>query len=320
MNNYHSGEYMHTVLGSGGSIGRELARELAAITTQIRLVSRNPKAINPTDQLYAADLTDFSTIDGAVAGSSVVYVTVGFDYNTAVWKKTWPPFMKAVVDACKKHSAKLVFFDNMYCYDPSDVPSMTESSRINPSSEKGKVRAEVVRLILDEVKAGTLTALIARAPDFYGPAIANSALFETVFKPLKAGKAAMWFSSADKIHQYIYTPDAARAVAILAQQNDTWNQTWHLPTDQVEWTGRQWTQAIAIELNVKPKLTVLPKMMVRLIGLFVPFLREMPEMMYQNAQDYRFKDDKFRKRFPDFRVTTASEGIRMVVSFQKAGE
>ena len=48
---------MQTILGAGGAIGKELARELHTYTNDIRLVSRNPKAVNKSDQLMSADLT-----------------------------------------------------------------------------------------------------------------------------------------------------------------------------------------------------------------------------------------------------------------------
>ncbi|MFT6654570.1 MAG: hypothetical protein ACJAWI_001334 [Marinomonas primoryensis] len=48
---------MQTILGATGQIGRELAKELnTAFTQQIRLVSRHPQTINPTDTLVKADL------------------------------------------------------------------------------------------------------------------------------------------------------------------------------------------------------------------------------------------------------------------------
>ncbi|MEX2591409.1 MAG: hypothetical protein WD426_01460 [Anditalea sp.] len=44
-------------------------------------------------------------------------------------------------------------------------------------------------MILDEVKAGALTALIARSADFYGPGVKKtSVLTETVFNNLAKGK------------------------------------------------------------------------------------------------------------------------------------
>ena len=49
-----------TILGSGGSIGIPLAKELKNYTNEIRLVSRNPKKVNDTDELYPLDLNDLA--------------------------------------------------------------------------------------------------------------------------------------------------------------------------------------------------------------------------------------------------------------------
>ena len=38
---------LHTILGSGGSIGLALADELKSYTGKIRLVSRKPEKVNP---------------------------------------------------------------------------------------------------------------------------------------------------------------------------------------------------------------------------------------------------------------------------------
>jgi nucleoside-diphosphate-sugar epimerase len=119
---------MQTILGSGGAIGTPLARELKNYTSQIRLVSRNPKKVNETDELYPLDVKDLTGINKAVAGSEVVYVTIGFAYKLGAWQKTWPPFMKEVISACRSHGAQLVFFDNVYAYAKSAIPHMTETS------------------------------------------------------------------------------------------------------------------------------------------------------------------------------------------------
>ena len=76
---------MQTILGSGGAIGNELARILPKYTDKIRLVSRNPKAINSTDELFKADLTDAVQVENAVRNSEVVYLTAGLQYNIKVW-------------------------------------------------------------------------------------------------------------------------------------------------------------------------------------------------------------------------------------------
>ena len=160
---------MQTILGANGTIGSVLAKELMNYTDKIRLVSRNPKKVNPTDELFPADLSEPGAADQAVAGSEVVYLVVGLDYKLKVWEEKWPKLMRATIDACIKHNARLVFFDNVYMYDMNEIGHMTETSVINPPSRKGAVRKQISEMLLDEVKAGRLMALIARSADFYGP-------------------------------------------------------------------------------------------------------------------------------------------------------
>jgi len=302
-----------TILGSGGAIGNELAKALHNYTDQIRLVSRNPKKINETDEIFPADLSDSKQIDAAIAGSSVVYVTIGFDYNLKVWRKKWPPFMHAVIDGCTKHKAKLVFFDNVYMYAPSEIPNMTEASEMNPISEKGKVRKQLVDMIFEAIEAKKIEAIIARAADFYGPNVATSMLQETVQKNLAKNKAANWLGGLDFKHSFTYTPDAGRATALLGNTADAYNQVWHLPTDPQTLTGREWTELFASQMNKKVKISAMPSWMLKILGWFIPILGEFYEMSYQYDRPYFFNSQKFMTRFPDFRITTYQEGVQEVL-------
>ena len=100
---------MQTILGSGGAIGTELAKALSNYTNSIRLVSRNPKKVNSGDTLFPADLTDPLQLNKAVEGSSICYLTIGYEYSTKVWKKKWPELIRNLVDACIQHNSKLNF-------------------------------------------------------------------------------------------------------------------------------------------------------------------------------------------------------------------
>jgi nucleoside-diphosphate-sugar epimerase len=303
---------MQTILGANGTIGSVLAKELRSYTEKIRLVSRNPKKVNEGDELYPADLSNPEVVDKAVEGSQVVYLVVGFDYKLKVWEENWPKLMRATIDACVRHNSRLVFFDNVYMYDIKAIPHMTEDSILNPPGRKGDVRNRISRMLMDEVRSGKLMALIARSADFYGPRNDKSFVNEMVYKNLKKGKAANWFIDADKKHSFTFTPDAAKATALLGNTDDAYNQVWHLPTDRNILTGKEFIDLFAREMNVKPKTFVMPMWLIRITGLFVPILREMPEMMYQYDRDYFFDSSKFENRF-NFRPTTYKEGVRLTV-------
>jgi nucleoside-diphosphate-sugar epimerase len=304
---------MQTILGSGGIIATEVAKALTDYTKNIRLVSRNPKKVNDTDKLQKADLLNAPEVQKAVEGSEVVYVTIGFPYNAKIWQKTWPVFIHNVIRACISNNAKLVFFDNIYMYDANHLNGMTEETPINPPSKKGKVRAEVVNIIMDAIINDGLTALIARCADYYGPGVErNGMIREMIFKNFAAGKKANWLSSLDYKHSVTYTPDAGKAVALLGNTEDAYNQVWHLPTAANPLTGGQWIETIAKAMNVKPKSQVATKLIVRIMGLFIPIMREMPEMLYQYDRDYVFDSSKFEKRF-GVHPTSYSDGITEII-------
>ena len=303
---------MQTILGANGTIGSVLAKELVNYTDKIRLVSRNPRKVNVTDELFPADLTNPAILDQAVEGSDVVYLVVGLDYNLKVWEEKWPILMKATINACINHKARLVFFDNVYMYDINAIPHMTEESPVNPPSKKGSVRKQIFQMIMDEVKAGRLMALIARSADFYGPDNNRSFVNEMVYKNFLKGSRANWFVNADKKHSFTYTPDAAKATALLGNTEDAYNTIWHLPTDKNVLTGRQFVELFSREMKVKNKIFVMPLWIIKIAGLFIPVLKEMPEMMYQYDRDYFFDSSKFEKRFK-FKTTTYQEGVKLTV-------
>lgn len=304
---------MQTILGSGGAIGVELAKALRTYTNNILLVSRNPQAVNPEDRLLSADLTKSEDVLKAADGSEIVYLTAGLPYETRVWETTWPILMRNVIDACKAHHSKLVFFDNIYMYDPNFLFRMTEETPIGPISKKGVIRAKIAKMILDEVEKGNLQALIARSADFYGPSIKKtSILTEMVFKNFIKGRKAIWLGSVKYKHSFTYTPDSGKAVALLGNTPDAYNQVWHLPTAENPLTGKEWIEAIAREMVIEPRYRVATKFLVRILGLFVPILKETVEMMYQYDRDYIFGSSKFEKRF-DFRPTPYQEGIKEIV-------
>ena len=197
---------MQTILGANGTIGAVLAKELSSYTDKVRLVSRNPRKVNSSDELMPMDLSNPESVDKAVAGSEVVYLLVGFEYKLKVWQRKWPSLMKAVIEACTRHNARLVFFDNVYAYAEQSIGHMTEDTPLNPPSKKGLVRKELVEMIMTAVKTGKLNALIARAADFYGPDNERSMFIEMVIKNIKKGKKPMWLMDVNKKHSFTYTP------------------------------------------------------------------------------------------------------------------
>jgi len=303
---------MQTILGANGQIGRELAIHLKhSFTNDIRLVSRKPQKVNDTDQLFSADLLDPAQALGAVAGSEIVYMTVGLPMDTELWVKQWPILMHNVIEACAIHGAKLVFFDNTYMYPQTAVPQ-TEDTPFQPNGEKGRVRAAIVNELLEAMMQKRVQAVICRAPEFYGPGITQSITNTIIINNLKAGKKPKVFLRDDTLRSLIYTPDASRAMALLGNTPDAYGQTWHLPCDDHRLTYRQFIELASSIFNVYPRYTVIKDWQLKFGGIFNKTIRDAAELLPRYTVDNIFVSNKFKQRFPEFQVTSFKEGLTAI--------
>ncbi|AKT51341.1 NAD-dependent epimerase/dehydratase family protein [Arsenicicoccus sp. oral taxon 190] len=304
---------MQTVLGANGQIAVELTRELhRSHTHDIRLVSRRPQQVHDTDELVAADLTDAEATSRAVAGSEIAYLTVGLPLDSQLWEEQFPTMMRNVIDACLEHDTRLVYFDNTYMYPGSTAPQ-TESTPFAPGGRKGRVRAEMTSMLLREMDAGRIEAVIGRAPEFYGPGKTTSYTNTLVLDRIKTGKRPLVPVDADAVRSLIWTPDASRALALIGNTPDAYGRTWHLPADPDRLTYRQLI-AVASEVTGRPiPFTVLPVAAFRLGSFVSKPLREMSELLPRYRGDNVFDSSAFAQRFPDFAVTTYADGIAQVV-------
>ena len=299
---------LHTILGANGTIAKELVPLLQANGESIRLVSRNPKPV-PGAETKAADVLDYKQVLEALQGSHIVYLLIGIAYDHKVWQRDWPIIMQNVIHACRTTGAKLIFFDDVYMYGKVEG-CMTEETPYRPSSKKGAVRAQVARMLEKEMAAGTIQAAIARAVDFYGPGVTDkSAPGVYVFKNLKKGSRPQWPINAEVRRSFNYVPDAARALYILATHPQALGQVWHLPSAQPALTGREFIRLAAQHMGGSNKVQVLPKWLLKIIGWFSPFMREMYEMNYQDEFPFQFDSSKFERTFR-FTPTSYQEGIK----------
>ena len=299
---------LHTILGAGGAVSNQLLPVLQQNNEQIRLVSRKPQGTVKAESI-AADITNYEQTLNAIKGSDIVYLLIGLKYDIRVWKDSWPKIMTNVINACKATGSKLIFFDNVYMYGRVD-DVMTEETPFNPSSKKGEIRAGIATQLLNEMKAGNIQAMIARAADFYGPVGFNTSVPNMlVFLNLKKGKRAQWLVNAKVPHSFTYVPDAAQALYMLANKDDAFGQTWHMPTANDALTGEEFIREAAIDMQTIDNYSVISKWMMQLVGLFNRNIKESVEMAYQNEFPYLFDSSKFNKAF-SFEPISYHNGIR----------
>jgi nucleoside-diphosphate-sugar epimerase len=303
---------VHSVIGGNGTIGEETVRHLMAAGCNVRVVQRHPRPIAGSVATASADVFDLDGLTRAVEGSDVVYLIIGLPYDSKIWLEGFPRAVSNAVEAARRVGARLVYFDNVYMYGPvSGI--MTEQTPEHPTTQKGIARARAARLLMDAVGKGTIRGLIARSADFYG----NYRPFDMVKDiagKLAKGRKAQLLLSDDKVHSLTYIPDAGRAVAALGQRQDAFNDIWHMPTDPDALTGAELVELIATLLGKDARHTVVPKIMLRMAGLFNVNARGLLEMSYQLEQDYRFDSSKIARAFA-ITATPMRQGLAAHLTF-----
>ncbi len=308
---------MQTILGANGQIAEELARELKQkYTSNIRLVSRNPKKVNDTDMLFPANLLNAEKTNQAVQGSEIVYFTVGLPVDTATWSKQSPVIMQNVINACKMNGTKLVFFDNTYM-NPQNDKSLTEETEFAPVGKKGKVRALIATMVLEGMKSKQIEAVICRAPEFYGTGKTQSITNSLIFDNIKQGKSPKVLLKDDTFRTLIWTTDASKATALIGNTANAYNQTWHLPCDDNRLTYKQFIALVSSVYGQQFSYTVLNKLTLKVGSVFQKQIKEIQELLPRFEHNNLFDSSKFKRKFPGFTVTSYKQGVEQLWNEQK---
>jgi len=305
---------MYTILGAGGAIANEFSNVLFQNNIPHTLVSRNPKSINGAFT-KSADLTNAAQTDEAVKGSSIVLLSPGLQYDIRIWNEKWPAIITNAINACNKYNARLIFFDNVYMLGKVSG-AMTEATPYNPVSKKGELRAKLATKLMDEARAGNISAMIARAADFYGPNCKTSILNTLVFDKMAKGKKAQWMVNDKIVHSFTFTPDCGRALWLLSQNEYAWNQIWHMPTASPALTGKEIISLASKIFNAPDKDFIIGKGMIGILGVFMRVMYEMKEMLYQYDSDYVFDSSKFNKAF-NFQSASYKDGFEITSASYK---
>jgi nucleoside-diphosphate-sugar epimerase len=309
---------LHVVLGAGGGTGGAIVRELVGQGRRVRAVTRGGNAAASYGTLppasfedVAADVTEREQLRRALDGADVVYHCAQ-PANTR-WPQEFPPMTRTITELTAAAGAKLVFTDNLYMYGPVDGP-MTEESPPVAQTKKGKVRAAMAAELLAAHRAGRLRVVIGRSSDYFCPGGPSYAIGERFFKAVLAGKKTQWFADLDQPHTVAYLPDMARAFVTLGDRPEADGQVWHTPSAPAL-TGRQYIELASRVAGTHARPVVWGVGTVRLLGSFVPALREFPELIYQYERPFVSDAGKFEAAFGPFAVTSHDGALRTTLEW-----
>lgn len=280
-----------------GAAGRAITQELLARGDAVRVAQRRrPADLPPRAGFVECDILDPEAVLRAVEGASQVVLAVGFPYDRRVWREVWPKTITNLVEACAATGARMVFVDNLYQLGPQREPRR-EDMPLSDRGAKPAILSAVARIWMAAAQAGRVRIAALRASDFYGPGVPMSHIGSTGFGALAEGKTAMLLAPPDTPHDFAYVPDIARAVVhLLDAPDDAYNQAWNMPCAPTL-TPRQILRLGAEAIGVKPKILAIPLSLLPVLGLFMPFMREVADVSFTWDRPYMVDGSKFSRRF-----------------------
>jgi nucleoside-diphosphate-sugar epimerase len=266
----------HVVVGAGAT-GVATARLLADSGDQVRLVSRRGGGpSHPLVDLVAADANDPGALRDVAAGAATLINCAAPPYDR--WPAEFPPLAAALLAAAEQTGASYVMLGNIYGYGPVDGP-MTESQPMAPTTDKGRVRARMWEDALAAHVAGRVRATEVRAVDYLGAGAAS--LYNMLVTPaILAGQPVSYPADLDAAHSWSSIGDVARTLVAAARSDEAWGRAWHVPSVSTA-SARELTELLAEVAGAPaPRLARLSAAELHEIGLGMPLMAEVSEMLY----------------------------------------
>jgi len=298
------------LFGGSGTLGQALAPLFGA--QPFRVVGRSLTQLRSAFAAYpAADLAVWDpakpeTARVALEGIRTLVYLVGVPYTDF---RLHPVLFEQVLSAAIEQGVeRCALVGTVYPFGLAQTALVREDHPRNPHTFKGQKRKQQEDILLAADAAGRIRGTILRLPDFYGPKVDRSYL-SSLFQAAAQQKTAQLIGPLNTPHEYVYIPDVARILFRLIEEDGAYGHTWNLAGP-----GKI-TLAEVIKLvesiTGKPvRKFVAGKRMLRLVGLFDPFLKEVAEMHYLFTQPLFLDDSALTNLLGPLNKTSYQEGVR----------
>ncbi|MBW7454151.1 SDR family NAD(P)-dependent oxidoreductase [Paenibacillus sepulcri] len=300
--------------GTGAAITEELVkrgiRTIAFGRSREKLERFADKLGNPAHlTLAVGDAMRPDDIAAQADGADVLFHCANVPYHEMASKLI--PLGESVMEAAERLAIKVVAIDGIYPYGRKQMDLVTEEHPKQPHTKKGKVRMDYERMLFSK-RWSRSKVMIVRLPDYYGPTANEASYLGSTLEAIAIGKMAFFVGNMRVPREFIYLPDAAAMVAKLADKDFAYGQNWNIPGAGLI-SGREIVRiAQAASGRVKPVIP-LKKLGLSLLGMGVPVMKEVVEMLYLTEEPLTLSGDKFKRLIGPITATPFQEGLTTTI-------
>lgn len=272
------------VIVGAGPVGTELSQLLAERGEEVTVVTRSGGLSSERITRVAADASDPVRLTEVATGAQALFNCANpGDYTT--WEQAWPPLAASLLSAVERTGATLVITGNLYPYGPTDTP-MVEGQPDSATDHKGRLRAHMWAEALEWHRAGRITTVEVRGSDYLGPRVGGNGHISRHVATARRAKAVQVIGRPDLPHTWTDVGDMARALAAVADREDSWGRVWHAPSNEPRSQREALTDVLAA--GGLPAVTVrgTPDWTLAVAGLVSPLVRELRETSYMFRRPY----------------------------------
>lgn len=274
----------------------------------------------PNVQMVKGNVEDLENARELTKDADMVYCCIGYpQYEAKYWAEHWPIVAKNLLEVTSA-SRPLVFCDNLYAYGPTtNITTNTTTVPADLTTKPG-TRATIRKLFEKRMSEDPQAIVVVGGADFFGPRLeGKSVLGDPFLAKIAAGKKPMALGGASVLHDFCYARDFSNALYVASTSGEKgFGKFWICPHSVHGKTLKDLAIA-AHEVNgtINKGVTVLPKLMIKMLGMFDGFMREFKEMLPFWINDYTISGDaEFTEAF-GVEATPLEGALRETLDYYK---
>ena len=284
------------VLGVNGHIGQAVAKAFVAKGWDVMGMARSDRHHLSGVKFVRGDSDSVADMRAAIGDAEIVVNALNMRYDQ--WfEGRMEAQMGRVLEALGTTGKTMLFPGNIYNFARTDRVMRPDTPQ-HAQTVRGELRVRVERMFEAAAARGDIQVLIVRAGEFYGPGSSGDWFDQIMFRDIKRG-VAHTMGHANVPHAWAYLPDLARSFEALASVRSSLKalDRFHFAGHFV--TPAEMRRAVLKGAPVPVKVTPFPLLLLRLIGLFDPIVRETAKMRYIWQNPMELKDARLEEILGD---------------------